>query len=125
MNMEIETYPLTKEAVYAFIKKQGDGVTFVELLRHFPNARGDAAWGDDKLNIFFWFWVSAEAVNLLHAMRVEGLIEMKPTVPLTYLIDGAVPPYKVLKRLSKKRFAKPRWAPVIFNHVPGKLPCAA
>lgn len=112
----------TQKDIYTFIKEQGDGVSFVELLRNFPSGRGDISWmaGEEFGEVILYTGLSETFMTTLNKMVFEKIIKMKPTTPFVYLIDGAMPPYPIVK--TARKYKKPHWLPVVFDHVAGKEP---
>lgn len=123
IDLKTQTTPCpTQKDIYNFIREQGDGVTFVELLRNFPSGRGDYSWlaGEEFGEVIIYTGLSEAFMTTLRMMVFDKIIMMKPTLPLVYLIDGASQPYPVVK--STRKYKKPHWLPVVFDHIAGKEP---
>ncbi len=92
------------------------GVSFVEL----RNAVGESFNGDwlmvasnDYPNIVLWFGLSRAALTALRELLEEGVITMRPTTPLVYMADGAMPNVPIAKQ--RRKYKTERWLPVVFN----------
>lgn len=101
-----------KEQILNIIQQLKGGVSFVQLEHRIEGFSGDLMWGVEG-NIFFWFSLSQEAINALESLNKEGLIELKPTQLLVYLIDGAIPDAPIAKQ--HRKYKSPHWLPIVFN----------
>lgn len=117
-----QTYELTERNLYTFIKERGDGVTFVELKKAFPEAAGDQTWlGPEQLGETLYYNNLSETFIKTLGGMLNIHVRMTPTILLTYLIDGGpIPAYPVVK--TARKYKKPHWIPVVFDHIPGKGP---
>jgi len=97
----------------ALIKRQGNGLTFVELLQHIPYLKGDSAYIHRGTNIVFWVGLSSECIDTLIELINAETIRPTPTLPLTYFVDGQVPKFPIAK--SSRKYKKPHWAPITFS----------
>jgi hypothetical protein len=94
---------------------KNDNVSFAELSR-LDGFSGDRAilLEDDKMsNIVLWPSISAEAADVVRAIIAEGEYEVKPTVVMTYVIDGVVPQMPLVKRA--RHYKEPHWLPCVFR----------
>jgi hypothetical protein len=106
------------DLVVEFVGKRGPGVSFVEIERHldglgFP-IDGHKALCTAK-NVVFWMGMSQPFVQLMQGLVASERLEMKPTIWLTYALDGALPSMPVAVRPPAGGYKKPRWSPVVFN----------
>lgn len=100
-----------KDAILKTLKKLGDGVSFVDLSK-IDGFAGGLSYGFPEKNIYFWFSCSQDAIDALNELMEEKKIDWQDTHPLTYYVDGVIPPAPVFK--SYRAYKKPRWAPVVF-----------
>ncbi len=98
-------------AILDYVRKKGGGVSFVELCRDIPGFEGNLVLclGGDP-NLALWLHVSSEASAAISRLASGNFIRVKPTVPLVYWIDGAVPNLPVAKSVRKHK--RPHWLPV-------------
>jgi hypothetical protein len=97
-----------------------DNLTFAELMR----LEGFA--GDQELvltaaatsNIVLWAGLSAEAADALKVLLEAGECHFRPTSPLTYLCDGMMLKYPLVKR--SRHYKTAHWAPCVLK--PGAPP---
>jgi len=75
-----------KKEILNYIKKHPKGVSFAELRSHMA------------------------IIELLD----EGIIEMLPTEPSTYIIDGRMPSAPIAKQLNRT-YKEKRWYPTVLN----------
>lgn len=95
----------------AFVAMRGDGLTFVELVRWLPNLRGDGRYlAAGNPSLLIWSGLSDAAIGALHDLEAERLIQLKPTNPLTYILDGYRS--KVPVAASRRQYRSLRWLPV-------------
>jgi hypothetical protein len=98
-----------------------DNVSFAELAR-LQGFAGDqelflnAATGTS--NIALWAGVSPEVADALKALLDAGECHFRPTSPLTYLCDGMMLKYPLVKR--SRHYKTPHWAPCVLK--PGAPP---
>jgi len=94
---------------------QRDHVTFAEVSR-LPGAKGDTAMmlkGDKFSNIVLWPNLSHEIVTEIKALLADGTVELKPTIVLTYLIDGVTCKLPLVKAV--RHYESPHWFPVVLK----------
>lgn len=103
-----------KQAIMERIEQLGGSVSFAELAT-IDGFHGDFMIGNEQYNVWWWFCVSAAAIDAISALAIEGKIKLKPCDPMVYLIDGRVPTYPVAKRVQ--RYKSPHWLPVVVNPV--------
>lgn len=96
------------------IRHIGCGESFVGL-HSIEGFSGDLMFGDREKNIWTWFWCSQEAVEALAHLLETGLVEVKPTSPLVYAIEGMLPQVPIAKQ--PRVYKSPRWLPVVLNPV--------
>ena len=108
---------MLKQAILDYVKRL-DHVTFNELSRDVAGVKGELDMAIDKYNIIIWQNLSAEAVNVILELQEEGALHLKPTIPLTYMVEGV---YLTLPVATKKAlYKKPRWLPVVLKLGRGK-----
>ena len=103
--------PLTD--IPALLAWRGDGLTFVELMRWLPYLKGDRTLHiPGNSSLVLWIGVTEGCISAIGDMQVAGKIELKPTGPLTYVLDGH---RSRLPVASKRRaYKQPHWFPVTF-----------
>jgi hypothetical protein len=93
------------------ISEKRSGISFVELRdAAAEDVRGDFALGKADLNIYWWLGMSAEFATAFSRIDKSGMIELRPTQLLVYLIDGATLSLPLAKQLRK--YKEPHWLPV-------------
>ena len=103
-----------KQEILEYIQ-QYRGVTFVEL----EKLLGDAVKGEGLLvmtdypNIVLWDCVNEEFIATIRELLTEKKIVAKPTVLLTYLIDGKMLRLPIAKKCYPYKTL--RWLPIVFN----------
>ena len=102
-----------KQQIVEYVERMGGGVSFVELERNVEGFSGEYEFGILEKNLVFWQGVSNEAVDALNALMESGEVELVPTSPLTYHVDGAVPSLPVAKQA--RAYKEPRWVPIAIN----------
>jgi hypothetical protein len=102
--------------IFQRIKELRSGVSFVELAQidGFAGEHQMVLGADGTSNIILWSSVSLEAAAALRELMRAGKITIKPTLILTYLIDGCTLNLPVAKS-TKRQYRKPRWLPVTFD----------
>ena len=105
-----------KQDIIKMLADRGDGVSFANLA-NIPGFSGQTGMEINNLNIFIWFSCSQEAIQAIVELQDESKIELHPTQPLTYIVDGCVPKYPAAK--SKRAYKTPHWAPMALKR--GKL----
>ncbi len=103
-----------KKEILNYIKKDPKGVSFAELRSHIEGFYGWYALGWHQKNIVFWFHMSKDAAEAIIELLDEGIIEMLPTEPLTYIIDGRMPSAPIAKQLNRT-YKEKRWYPTVLN----------
>ena len=110
MTLEVE---LRKE-ILDFVREHG-GVSFVEIAR----LLGDRFKGEYAVavpgfpNVVLWSGIDADVADVLCDLLQSGDIEMKPTDPLVYMMDGGYSGLPVAHKLWP--YKKPHWLPVVFD----------
>lgn len=97
--------------VFDYVRRY-QNVSFVELVREFPEAKGDFTYYA-KPSIVLWHQLSESFCAMLQEMLESGDLVVKPCPFLVYFIDGAVPQLPLAKRL--REYKKAHWLPVTFT----------
>lgn len=105
-----------KNKIMEVLNHYKTGISFAQF-EHIEGFTGDYAWGSVEHNIFFWFTMSEEAIDVLDSLFQDGEIEIVPTNYMTYFIDGSVPNVPIAKD-PKRKYKKDRWLPVVINYSP-------
>jgi len=105
------------EKMLAYIQKY-DHVTFVELTRQIGGeSKGDYTYEAAMFpNVVLWIGMSKPFVEALGIVIKRSAV--KPTVVLTYILDGAalkLPLVKGGSLATVRRYKKPHWLPVVFT----------
>jgi hypothetical protein len=88
----------------------------VELERHVPGFAGDDCSWCLEGNVIVWPNLSSAGFEAVRQLREAGRIVLDPCTPLTYMIDGCVPRFPVVKRPPPAGgFKKERWLPVTLS----------
>ena len=88
-----------------------DGLTFVELLRFLPYLKGALPFTiEDNDSLLMWDGVSQGCIAAVNKLIADGRIELKPTNPLTYVLDGYRSRMPVA--VKKRKYKEQRWFPV-------------
>lgn len=117
---EDEVVPATVEemadAIEAYVRRT-DWVTFVELLRHIPSAKGNLSLHLSG-NLVLWDGVSDLFADAMALLKDQRRIFPWPTTYLTYLIDGGMLNLPIVKRTPPPGgFKKPHWLVTCFRVV--------
>ena len=109
----MESSPSILRPAIEFIR-QRRAVTFVEL-EQFAASHGIEPHGDFEIsvrefNIVIWTAISEEFMALVEALR--PYTDLHSCSFLAYLFDGACLQLPQVKRVPKKGYRKPHWAPV-------------
>ncbi len=108
---------MIKQAILDYVKRL-DHVSFNELSRDVAGVKGELDMALEKYNIILWQGLSAAAVDAILELQKEGALHLKPTFPLTYMVEGT---YLTLPVATKKAvYKKPRWLPVVLKLGRGK-----
>jgi len=106
------------ESIYTLVKER-ETVTFAEILKNIPGAKGDQDFLSDKAeNVFFWMGLSEEVCDAIIELRNSDKIYMHPAHMLTYIADGAALTIPIAKHPPKGGYKKPHWLPVCFCTYP-------
>jgi hypothetical protein len=89
---------------------RGDHLSFAEICKYLPRARGSAPIELDK-NLWIWNGVSEGLISALNALIVEGKIHYQRTVPYTYFADGEFLTIPIAK--SDRPYKSPHWLRVV------------
>jgi hypothetical protein len=103
------------EQIYQIVALIGN-VSFAQLKKTFPDVIGGrerALYPSTHENLIVWVGLKQEAIEALCWLLQNDLLEMKPTSPLTYYIDGEVPEMPVAK--ATRQYKTPHWVPVVLN----------
>ncbi|EAR24271.1 pathogenicity island protein [marine actinobacterium PHSC20C1] len=82
------------------------------------NVDGDLAAFYPYDPVVMWMGLSREAFDVLARLVAEPEVEVHPTPPMTYLIDGrmlTLPDAKVDSVNKRYPYKKERWLPIVFN----------
>ena len=109
-----------KSDVLRLIKWRGDGLSFVELCRFLPIARGESNIEFEK-NLWLWNGVSLEIIAVLNELISEGAIHYEVCGMYTYLHDGGGLTLPIGE--AHKHYRSPHWLPLVIKL--GKLKAAA
>lgn len=103
-----------RDKILSLVRTLG-AVSFAELAHTLgPQFRGDCTlWLDPERNLILWPGISEEAAGTILTLLEEGALVLRPSSPLTYLIDGMYPSLPVAR--GRYRYAKPHWVPVVFD----------
>ena len=110
------------EAATALILRRNH-LSFVELCRHGPGLGGGTRdycfVPEPNLVIVLWTGLTEDGCEVIRALGADPRIEMNPTSPLTYYIDGQalrLPLFKMsmVKTRNRER-EKVVWQPVVFS----------
>lgn len=107
-----------KKLIVDLLYKRGDGVSFAEL-SEIPNFSGDLCLellDQDRINVCAWHKCSQGAIDLLSDMTREGIIEIRETDPLVYLLDGKRPQLPLAKK--RRQYKKLHWLPCVIYKGP-------
>jgi hypothetical protein len=109
--------------VPALIRFQGNGLTFIELLKFLPYLKGDYSYWTGNENIILWEGLSEQCIGVLAALLRANKISIQPASERTYLADGGILRLPLVK--ANRRYKKPHWLPVTFSVVSEKMTAAA
>ena len=95
-----------------------DYVTYRELEVFFENSGID--WkGNLEIysvvcdNVIFWSGWNEKVVSALLSLQSQGKIEKEPCDVITYILDGSVMKFPVVKK--NINYKTPHWLPIIFR----------
>ena len=101
------------QAVLDLVRKR-PGTSWVELCRLVEGAKGERfVFGGP--NVVLWHGVSQDLIDAVNALRDAGLIELRASVPLVYMVDGEVLTLPLARRLPEVGYAEPHWLPTEFS----------
>jgi hypothetical protein len=95
------------------------GTSWVELCRFIEGARGERAVFAGR-NVLLWNGISQELIDAVTSLHEAGLIEVKASIPLVYMVDGEIPTLPWARRVPVDGYALPRWLPTVLNPSRGK-----
>jgi hypothetical protein len=101
-----------KADVLRLIKWRGNGLSFVELCKYLPKARGHS-FIEIKSNLWLWDGVSPEMIGVLNELISEGEIHFAPCSQFTYFSDGGG--LKLPIGDIGKNYKAPHWLPIALN----------
>jgi hypothetical protein len=100
--------------VIAYVKVNGDA-SFVNMQNVIGDeARGDLAYCIGR-NIVLWAGMSNAFCDALGLLRANKLLELNPTIRLTYMIDGELLNLPIAKRPKPEGYSKPHWIPCVLQ----------
>jgi len=80
-----------------------------------PDAEGnDSIRSGECYNVVLWDGLQKNLVDAICQLLADGLIEIRSTSLLVYLVDGVRLRLPVAKS-GKLNYAKPHWLPVVIN----------
>jgi hypothetical protein len=113
-NVQTEMTPV--ELIVDTVRRR-PGSSFVELqkaLEPVIPTRGEYSW-EAMPNLVLWIGMSKEFVDAMTDDYVRDRIEISPTIPFVYFLDGRVLTLPIANRPPKSGYKKPHWAPCVFN----------
>lgn len=123
MAVEADLYavPMDYEKIRRYVLET-QGVTVVEVTKMLEE-QGVATEGNIAVSypyepVLIWAGVSQEVYDVLTRLVKDTEVEVHPTTPLVYYIDGQVPtlPLANVDSVNKRYpYKKDRWLPVVFN----------
>lgn len=106
-----------KQKICEYVERN-KAVSFAELDQFIgENFRG--TWAIEsarRKNVIFWAGLSEEAIKSLNELVQEEKIHYDLTQSLTYVIDGCMIKYPIVKQ--DRDYKKPHWLPVVLNPGP-------
>lgn len=103
-----------KSRIVAEIQRFGD-VSFAGIMQIGAWTHGDIQWELGESNVVLWAGMSDALVAALQALRDENAINLVPCSSLVYVIDGALLQLPLAKRIPKRGYAEPHWAPCVLK----------
>ena len=100
---------------FSLCKKINGHVSFVELQNQFPEIKGNKHFGQQSFNLLFWPNVTMEFIESINTLIKENKLKFAPCEPLLYTGDGVNFDFPVAKEF--KKYATPRWYPMVFSAV--------
>ena len=114
--METKSTKEVSDGIVQIVKKRGY-VTFVEILKEFPEERGEYGFCAPHLpNVILWPNISERLGYILRDLIESGEIHVHPSTQLIYAMDGKLIELPIAKKLFP--YKKPHWFPVTFHHSP-------
>lgn len=104
-----------KGRIADYVRTRGH-VSFVELQREFPEAKGDFDYGMPSHNLIIWPGLSEHFITAIQELVREQRTFLWPATAFTYMLDGMRLKLPVAK--SARRYTKPRWLPVVLHNQP-------
>jgi hypothetical protein len=102
------------EKILAKVASYGS-VSFAELNRIEGFSGGEWESLLPNTAVVLWAGMTDEGCKAWDFLAHSKLIEMKPSTPLVYWLDGASVNLPLTKGSNLKRYKKPHWLPVVFN----------
>lgn len=100
----------------------GHGVTFVELRQRIPEIRGDKVMTKGDAGVIVAFDINDLFTDAMRMLFAEKRLDMSPTSPLTYLVDGFATHIPIARKVPKGGQCKTdHWLPVTWS-IPGAKP---
>ncbi|MBV6341470.1 hypothetical protein [Candidatus Magnetobacterium casense] len=114
-DIPILTTEQMKEDIVWFIKHR-DYVSFAEIInRYGEQAKGEESILNNQYNIILWANMSSILADSILSLIKDGDIHKHPASLLTYLADGMLPTFPMVRRLPRIAYKSPRWLPVCFR----------
>lgn len=112
--MSVPQSPPPPEQIVMNYVRRNEYVSFHEikdLLRRYMPVDDDLSWACAP-NVFLWFDLSHELVDLLRRLCHDGRIYPHPSGVLCHVADGGAPDLPVAKKPTAKGYRKPHWLPI-------------
>ena len=97
-------------------------VSAIELMeearREGLDPKGTLSFEIKSLNVVLWAGLSSDACDALDELRETKMTEIHAASLLVYLADGGMLGLPLVKKVPKKGYKKPHWAPIVWHHDP-------
>jgi hypothetical protein len=109
------------DACLSYIRQMRGGVSLVEIRKVLENAglevRGQiAVTMPDDPNIVWWAGMSQVFADVMVRLLDTRVVELQPTSVLTYLVDGQILNFPIVRgRPPKGGYKKVHWLPETYN----------
>jgi hypothetical protein len=104
------------DKIFALLRER-DNVSFAELDRLIEGFHGGdvslSLEGPKHSNIIMWTNMTKEGADAIEELRAAKLVRADPSVPLVYLVDGAMLKLPLAK--ARHHYKQPHWAPTVLN----------
>jgi hypothetical protein len=109
-----------KSDIIRLIKWRGDGLSFVELCRSLPQARGVKEMTVES-NLVLWRDISDQAIETLNQLVDDEIVHYETCGKYTYFVEGGFLTLPIAKAL--RPYKTPHWLRVVIKM--GKFKIAA